>query len=94
MVQITTSAAQHLARVRDERGLGGQSARLVAKDGGVRLTFTTDPAPGDQRVDAAGMSLFIASEVAGRLEGSTIDTQPEGDRAALVIRGRPASRPS
>jgi Fe-S cluster assembly iron-binding protein IscA len=86
MIGITSTAARHLAKRREERGVGTQSgARLAPSPRGISLTYAESPRPGDSTIDTDSIEVYIAPELAGRLEGSVIDVRDTDDGAAFVF---------
>jgi Fe-S cluster assembly iron-binding protein IscA len=94
MIQVTEQATKHLVRVRGERGLSlDAAARFVQSGTGVGLTFSSRPEPGDRILHSDGLAIFVAPEVATKLEGATIDVSDKSGKAALYLRPkRPASK--
>lgn len=86
MLQITSKATTYLQRVRTERGLKPTNgARFVHRNGRVALTFAPAPQPGDRVVPATGISVYVASEVADKLDRSLIDVRRRQDKLGLTI---------
>jgi Fe-S cluster assembly iron-binding protein IscA len=89
MIQITPQAVQHLLHLRKERGFrDADGARFVRNAGRLGVTFTPAPENGDRVVDAGGMSLFVAPDIADRLDQSVVDARREDGRTLLVARPR------
>jgi Fe-S cluster assembly iron-binding protein IscA len=87
MLQLTTAATDHLIRVRDERGRSKDSAaRFVSKGARVGLTFAAKPGPKDHVIEGAGIAVYLAPEVAEKLENAVIDASVDEGRAILVMR--------
>lgn len=87
MLQITLKAQAHLVRVRRERGIDDhQGARFVGNNGKVRLTFASAPQPGDQEIGGNELRIFVAPEVATRLDTAIIDAKQEDSKDVLVMR--------
>ena len=87
MLQLTPEATSHLVQVRSQRGLDDQSAaRFVPNGGGVGLTFTTAPKPGDRVIEQSDISVFVASGVADAFDASIVDARLEDGRSVLVLR--------
>ena len=93
MLQLTTDARDHLARVRRERRKEAASARFVPSPSGrgVSLTFAAKPDDGDKVLHADGMQVFVASAVADRLGRSVIDVGVGKNGApCLILKSRTA----
>ncbi|HSL97636.1 MAG TPA: hypothetical protein VK831_03600 [Candidatus Deferrimicrobiaceae bacterium] len=89
MVQLTQEATKHLVRVRGERGIdSGAGARFVPSGKGVGLTFAPEPKPGDQVVEGADIPVYLAPEVADKLEEKTIDVSEKDGKVGLVMRSQ------
>jgi Fe-S cluster assembly iron-binding protein IscA len=87
MIGITSTAVRHLAKRRDERGMSAQSgARLAPSPRGISLSYAESPQPGDSRIDTQTIDVYIAPELAGKLEGSVIDVRDTDDGAAFVFK--------
>ncbi|HTK44570.1 MAG TPA: hypothetical protein VL749_04355 [Patescibacteria group bacterium] len=87
MLELTAEASRHLVQVRGERGHGPTAgARFVPTAGGVGLTFSSAPEPGDRVVEADGIAIYLAPEVADKLDGGTVDVGDKGGKAALYFR--------
>ncbi len=97
MLELTAKATQHLLSVRSQRGHGADAAaRFIQRGNGVGLTFATEPRPGDAVVEADGISVYVAAEVADRFEAGVIDVGDKGGTPALFFsrrarRGAPAN---
>jgi Fe-S cluster assembly iron-binding protein IscA len=93
MIGITSTAVRHLVRRRDERGVSPQSgARLAPSSRGIRLSYADSPQPGDSQIDTPEINVYLAPDLAGRLEGSIIDVRDTDDGAALVVKRQPAHK--
>jgi hypothetical protein len=59
----------------------------AAQDGqqALRITFTEEPAPGDEVTGAAPTPVFIAAELAPALDGRVLDVDGSGDETRLVL---------
>jgi Fe-S cluster assembly iron-binding protein IscA len=87
MLQFTPQAAQHLMRVRQERGFDEKNgARFVSNSGRVGLTFAPAPQPDDRVVDASGIPVYLAPEAVPALEQAVVDVRAEDGTNVLVIR--------
>lgn len=87
MLQVTSNAAHHLARVRQARGVDvANAARFVGNGGQIQLTFTSSPERGDQMIETSEIPVFLAPDVASRLDQAVMDTRQEGGEDLLVIR--------
>ena len=94
MLQLTGRAADHLVRIRRERGMDERaSARLVRKENGVRLTFVMTPRDGDLLAQDAGVRVYVPPEVADTLDQATIDVREDEGKSVLVLRrpGKPSA---
>lgn len=95
MVQLTQEATKHLVRVRGERGIdAGAGARFVPSGRGVGLTFAPEPKPGDQVVEVKEIPIYLAPEVAGKLDKTTIDVSEKDGKVGLVMRPQSGGKPS
>jgi Fe-S cluster assembly iron-binding protein IscA len=93
MLQLTPEATSHLVRVRGERGLGQKTgARFVENGPGVGLTFASRPEPGDRVVEADGIAIYLAPEVADKLDGGTVDVGDKNGKTALYFRLPPRDK--
>jgi len=89
MVQVTKEAAEHLVRVRGERGFGrSDGARFLKRGAGVGLTFSKKPEPGDRVVETNGVAVFLAADVAEKLDRGIIDVGDRDGKTALYFRRR------
>jgi Fe-S cluster assembly iron-binding protein IscA len=87
MVRVTPQAARHLSETRDQRGLSRKAGvRFVRHGSGVGLTFSGQPAPGDTKITAPGIEVFLAPEIADKLDGSTIDVGESEGQTKLYVR--------
>jgi len=90
MVQVTKEAAQHLVRVRGERGFDrSDGARFLKRNGGLGLTFSKKPEPGDRVVETNGVAVFLAADVVQKLDRGIIDVGEKDGKTALYFRRRP-----
>jgi len=95
MVQLTQEATKHLVRVRGERGIDpGAGARFVPSGRGVGLTFAPEPKPGDQVVKVPEIPIYLAPEVADKLNQTTIDVSEKDGRVGLVMRPQASDKSS
>lgn len=93
MLRITKQAADHLAKLRTDKGLDGRvGVRFVRNGGRVGLTFTRTPEKGDRVVPRDGMAVYLAPDVADAFEQSIIDATTEDDRTRLVLRRQAVAR--
>jgi Fe-S cluster assembly iron-binding protein IscA len=93
MVQVTKEAAQHLVRVRGERGFGrNDGARFLKRGAGVGLTFSKKPEPGDRVIETNGVPVFVAADVAQKLDRGVIDVGDKDGKTALYFKRRVASK--
>jgi Fe-S cluster assembly iron-binding protein IscA len=96
MLTLTERAAAFLAEARSRSGLSedvgvrisGESRNGEAPS--YRLTFAAEPSPEDLVVHRGVTSLFVAPEVAGRIQAAILDVDDRGDGTALVLRGKPS----
>lgn len=93
MIQVTPEAANHLLRLRSERGFDPKSAaRFIRNDGRVGLTFAPAPQPGDRVVeDVDSIPVCVAPDVVDALDQATVDARAEDGKMVLVIRRRRAT---
>lgn len=69
----------------NDRGLSRRAGvRFRPHRHGVGTAFS--PEPGDTVIAAPGVDVFIAPELAPKLEGSTIDVADQGGKTDLVLR--------
>jgi Fe-S cluster assembly iron-binding protein IscA len=89
MVQVTKEAAKHLVRVRGERGFDrSDGARFLKRGVGVGLTFSKKPQPGDRVIEANGVPVFVAADVARKLDRGVIDVGSKDGKTALYFKRR------
>lgn len=94
MLQLSQSAATALAEAREEQDLpedtGVRVSAESASEGEVALSlsFSDEPAEGDQVSEQEGTRLFVAPEVAGSLAESVIDIEETNQGSQLVVRPR------
>jgi hypothetical protein len=88
MIQVTPEAANHLLRLRTERGFEPNSAaRFIRNSGRVGLTFAPAPEPGDRVVEGVeGIPVCVAPDVVEALDHSIVDARAEDGKMVLVIR--------
>jgi Fe-S cluster assembly iron-binding protein IscA len=87
MVQLTEKATRHLVRVRSERGFdAGAGARFVSRGAAVTLTFAKAPEPGDRVATRSEIPIYVAPQVAEKLETAVIDVDDRDGRVGLVLR--------
>ncbi|NJD27884.1 MAG: hypothetical protein FIA92_06260 [Chloroflexi bacterium] len=96
MVQLTQEATRHLVRVRGERGADAAAgARFVPSGRGrVGLTFAPQPKPGDQVVESSEIPVYLAPEVADKLDKTTIDVREKDGKVGLVMRPQTEEEPA
>jgi Fe-S cluster assembly iron-binding protein IscA len=93
MLKLTTKAANHLRKVRKERGLDERAgARFVGKGGRVRLTFANAPQKGDKVVKGADIPVYVAPDVADTLDQSIIGARVQEGRTVLIFRRKAAAQ--
>jgi Fe-S cluster assembly iron-binding protein IscA len=96
MLTLTDRAAAVLADARDRRGLSedvGVRISAEPKNGtepSYRLTFVGEPSPEDVVVLPGTISIFVAADVANRIQGAVLDVDDRGDGTTLILRGRTA----
>jgi Fe-S cluster assembly iron-binding protein IscA len=86
MLQLTSDAVTHLARIRRERGQDGTAVRLIRNNGRLGLTFAAAPEPGDRTIGAGEITVCVPPDVAETLADSTIDVKTEEGKSLLVAR--------
>jgi hypothetical protein len=87
VLRLTPAATSFIAQYRRELGFDEWLApRLTDRDGKVSLTFVTRPQPDDVVVADAPVPVYVARDVAGRLDRATLDARRDGDATILVIR--------
>lgn len=87
MVQVTPRAAQHLSETRNQRGINRTAGvRFVPYGFAVGVTFAGQPEPGDNKVTAADLDVYMAPEVAEKLQDSTIDVAESNGKMTLYVR--------
>lgn len=60
----------------------------------IGLGFTEQPMEGDQVTEQDGLRLFVAKEIAGPLDSTTIDVAGENGGSQLVFRPQEGDGPS
>ncbi len=97
MLELTTTAADHLRQVRREKSLEAEAIpRFARRSGRLVLSFAKRPAAGDRVLDSGGISALIARSAGDLLDAKLIDVKQTDGRAYLVVRrtkdreGRPA----
>lgn len=86
MLQLTTDATNHLRNAGERRdAMGGQVPRFARQSGQVKLGFASTPEPGDKVVEASGMRLFVANDIADKLDAAIIDVRREEDGAEVLV---------
>jgi Fe-S cluster assembly iron-binding protein IscA len=94
MLQLTQQAAQHLVRVRGERGFDAEAAaRFVSSGTGVGLTFARRPEPDDHVIKTSDIAIYVAPQVAEKLDAATIDVGEKDGRMGLVLKRRRTPAP-
>jgi hypothetical protein len=93
MLRITRDATKYLVRLREEYGLSEEvGLRLIRNASGFGLTFASEPDPRD-RVVANDVPLYVAEDLASRLEGSIIDLRVDaGGQSRLALRPHVVAR--
>ena len=95
MLQVTPSAVEHIARVREIRNVQGEVPRLVGNGALVGLQFVERPARDDQRIESGASPIYVAANVANALEQSILDARidPGWDDVdtTLVVRLQPGA---
>jgi Fe-S cluster assembly iron-binding protein IscA len=86
MLQLTTDATNHLRAASARRVDGDRTPRFARQSGQIKLGFASSPEPGDAVVEAAGMQLFVAKDIANTLEAAVVDVQERDGKRVLVLR--------
>jgi Fe-S cluster assembly iron-binding protein IscA len=87
MVRLTKDALTHLVAIRGQRGLGRElAARFIKRGPGLGLSFSKAPEPGDRIVPADGITVYLAADVAERLDAGVIDVGDKNGKTALFFR--------
>ena len=88
MLQLTTGAANHLRSATERRDTtGGRTPRFARESGQIKLGFAPTPAPGETVMEISGIRLFVAEDIADKLEAAIIDVRREQDgKQVLVLR--------
>jgi Fe-S cluster assembly iron-binding protein IscA len=95
MVQVTQEATKHLVRVRRERGFDtATGARFVSRGSSVTLTFAPAPQPGDGVAGGKEIPIYVAPQVAEKLDSAVIDIADRDGRVGLVLRHTTKAKPS
>lgn len=88
-MQLTQQATQHLVRVRSERGLSDEAnARFVPSRNGIALTFANEPGSDDTVVKTEDINVYVAPEIADKLDRGTIDVDENEGKTGLVLRSK------
>ncbi len=92
MLTITPTAAEALdsivASVPDAPESAGLRIAPSSGDGtqpGFSLHLATEPAPGDQVIEAAEHPVFVDSTVVEELDDKVLDAQIEGDQVGFML---------
>lgn len=95
MLRLTADATKHLRDASERREpAGGRIPRFARQSGQLKLGFASTPEPGDKVVETSGMRLFVAEEIAGKLDVAIIDVRREPDgNETLVLRRQKDSAP-
>jgi hypothetical protein len=92
MIGITSTAVSHIVKRRDERGASrSSSARLTPSSNGIWLSYGDSPEPGDRKIDTSDIEVYVARDLASRLEGRVIDVRETDNGYAWVVK-RPAGQ--
>jgi Fe-S cluster assembly iron-binding protein IscA len=87
MLQLSEGATKHLIRLRAERGVDpAAGARFVPSGTGVGLAFAPSPESGDQVIEGEEISIYVAPQLAGKLDEAMIDVSAKDGRTGLVLR--------
>lgn len=92
MLQCTEYAAAVLNEVRHRHGLPssyGLRLRPSALPGGetsIELRFVASPSPGDEVAISRGTKLYIARDLAPKMNTLTLDMSPDPDAPGFVLR--------
>lgn len=94
MLQLTSSAARHLIKLRQDRGVDVRAGvRFTSKEGRVGMAFSLAPMDGDRVVDGESIRVFVAAEIATALDKAVIDVRDEDGQTSLIMRKRAATTP-
>jgi hypothetical protein len=93
MLQLTADATNHLIAAGDRRDSGERTPRFARQSGQIKLGFASSPEAGDAVVEAAGMQLFIAGDIAETLDAAVVDVQERDGRRVLVLRRQEGGGP-
>jgi Fe-S cluster assembly iron-binding protein IscA len=86
-IVVTPRAIEVLRRALDAGRMDATrvGVRIAAargmRGGDVRTTFAEEPEPGDETIDAEGIRLYVAAELA--TSGAVVDVADEHDRIVL-----------
>lgn len=93
MLKMTPAAAMALTSARAEVGApdtyGVRLFTPSATDGQPSrfgFDFVARPEPGDAVLEEAGLEAYVAPEVAAAVGDATLDVEPDGEAARLVLR--------
>lgn len=88
MLRLTADATKHLRDASERReARGDRIPRFARQSGQIKLGFASTPEPGDKVVETSGMRLFVAEDIAGKLDAAVIDVRHEPDgNQTLVLR--------
>jgi Fe-S cluster assembly iron-binding protein IscA len=95
MLRLTTDATKHLLVASERRDApGGRIPRFARQSGQIKLGFASTPEPGDKVVETSGMRLFVAKDVADKLDAAIIDVRHEqdGDEVLVLRRSKDGSQ--
>ena len=86
MLQLTTDATKHLREASQRRdATGGQIPRFARQSGQIKLGFASSPEPGDKVVETSGMRLFVADDIASKLDVAIIDVRREQEGGEVLV---------
>jgi hypothetical protein len=89
MLRLTRAARIFIVEYRRELGFDESHApRFIESGGNVTLIFAERPAPDDVLVAGGSVPIYVAPDVASKLDRATIDARIERDEPILVIRER------
>src|SRR5512132_4039364 len=95
MLQITDTAASAFRDILAREEVRGQTIRLVPEtrsngQGGISLEAINEPAPADAEVQAQGVRVVVAQELASTLDDAVLDAKPTEQGTEFFIRSQPA----
>ena len=86
MLRLTADATKHLRDASGRReGPGDRIPRFARQSGQIKLGFASTPEPGDKVVETSGMRLFLAEDIADKLDAAIIDVRHEQDGGEVLV---------